>query len=86
MKRLALLLLLMLALLCAMGFDSGAQSNKEEVLERASFIPRLAEYHSKPTVETSARYEAGRDVLGCRAHGGDLWDPGREFSGLGRFG
>ena len=41
MKRLALLPLLLLALLCAMGFVSGAQSDKEEVLEKASFVPKL---------------------------------------------
>src|SRR5215212_6966298 len=45
-----------------MGFVSGAQSDKEEVLEKASFVPKLDQYYSKPTVETSARYEAGRDV------------------------
>ena len=61
-KRPALLLLLLLALPCAMGFVSGAQADKEKVLEKASFLPKLAEYHSKPTVETSSRYEAGRDV------------------------
>jgi hypothetical protein len=61
-KRLILLLLLMLSLLGAMGFVSGAQSNKEEVLEKASFVPRLAEYYSKPTVEASTRYDRGRDA------------------------
>jgi glycosyl transferase family 87 len=61
-KRLSFLLILVLALPCAMGFAPGAQSDKGEVLERASFVPRLAEYYSKPTVETSARYEGGRDV------------------------
>ena len=62
MKRLALSLVLLLALLCAMGFAPGAQSNEKEVLEKASFVPRLDEYYSKPTVETSARYERGRDM------------------------
>jgi hypothetical protein len=62
LKRLALLPILVLALLCAMGFDSGAQSDKEEVLKKASFVPKLDQYYSKPTVEPSARYEAGRDV------------------------
>ncbi len=62
MKRLILLLLLPLSLLCAMGFVSGAQSKKEDVLEKASFVPRLAEYYSKPTVEASTRYEGGRDA------------------------
>ena len=58
----ALLPLLLLVLLCAMGFVSGAQSDKEEVLRKASFVPKLDQYYSKPTVETSARYEAGRDM------------------------
>ena len=62
MKRLAFLVLLLLTLLCATGFAPGAQSGKQGVLEKASFVPRLAEYYSKPTVDTSARYEAGRDV------------------------
>jgi len=61
-KRLILLLVLVLALLCAMGFVRGAQLDEKTVLERASFVPRLAEYYSKPTVETSARYEGGRDL------------------------
>jgi hypothetical protein len=61
-KRLALLPLLVLALVCTMGFVSGAQMDKNEVLKEASFVPRLDQYYSKPTVETSARYEAGRDV------------------------
>ena len=62
MKRLAILLILVLALLCVVGFAPGSQLDKREVLERASFVPRLDEYYSKPTVETSARYERGRDV------------------------
>jgi hypothetical protein len=45
-----------------MGFAPGAQSDKKDVLEKASFVPRLAEYYSKPTVEAFARYEGGRDV------------------------
>ena len=62
MRRLVPLTLLLLALVCAMGFVAGAQSNRDEVLERASFVPELDRLYSKPTVETSARYEAGRDV------------------------
>jgi hypothetical protein len=61
-KRLALLPLLLLALLCAMGFAPGAQTDKNEVLKKAGFLPKLDQYYSKPTVETSARYEAGRDM------------------------
>ena len=62
MRRLALLPLLLLALVCAMGFVAGAQTDKDEVLERASFVPELDRLYSKPTVETSASYEAGRDA------------------------
>ena len=62
MRRLAPLPLLLLALVCAMGFVAGAQSDRDEVLKRASFVPELDRLYSKPTVETSARYEAGRDV------------------------
>ena len=62
MKRLTLLPLLLVALLFAMGFVSGAQTDKGEVLKKASFVPKLDRYYSKPTVETAARYEAGRDV------------------------
>jgi hypothetical protein len=61
-KRLVLLALLLLALLCAVGFASGAQTDKDKVLKKASFVPKLDRYYSKPTVETAARYEAGRDV------------------------
>jgi len=61
-KRLTLLPLLLVALLFAMGFVSGAQTDKGEVLKKASFVPKLDRYYSKPTVETAARYEAGRDV------------------------
>jgi hypothetical protein len=61
-RRLAPLPLLMLALVCAMGFVAGAQTDRDEVLERASLVPELDRLYSKPTVETSARYEAGRDV------------------------
>jgi hypothetical protein len=45
-----------------MGFVADAQSDKGEVLKKASFVPKLDQYYSKPTVETAARYEAGRDV------------------------
>ena len=62
MRRLAPLPLLLLALVCALGFVAGAQSDRDEVLKQASFVPELDRLYSKPTVETSARYEAGRDV------------------------
>jgi hypothetical protein len=63
MRRLALLpLLLLLTLPCAMGFVSGPQIDRHEVLKKASFVPKLDQYYSKPTVETSARYKARIDV------------------------
>jgi len=63
MKRTALLVTLLLPLLlCTMGFAKGSQTDKQEILERASFVPKLEEYYSKPTVETTASYESTRDV------------------------
>ena len=62
MRRLAPFTLLLLALLFAMGFASGAQTDQVEALKKASFVPKLDQYYSKPTVETSARYDPGRDV------------------------
>jgi len=44
-KRLVLLVVLLLPLLCAMGFVPGSQSDKKEVMEKANFVPRLAEYY-----------------------------------------
>ena len=63
MKRTALLLALLLPLLlCTLGFTRGSQADKGEVLQKASFIPKLAKYYSKPTVETTASYDGERDV------------------------
>ncbi|HEV8044876.1 MAG TPA: hypothetical protein VGP38_06840, partial [Rubrobacter sp.] len=62
MKRTALLVALLLPLLCAMGFARGSQMDKTEVLEQASFIPKLEEYYSKPSVETTASYDGGKDL------------------------
>ncbi len=63
MKRPALLVILLLPLLlCTLGFTRGPQLDRGDVLEKASFIPKLEDYYSKPTVETTARYEGGRDV------------------------
>ena len=45
-----------------MGFARGSQMDETEVLERASFIPTLEEYYSKPTVETTADYDGGKDL------------------------
>lgn len=63
MKRTALLIVLLLPLVvCTLGFTQGPQLDRGEVLEKASFVPKLEEFYSKPTVETSARYEGGKDV------------------------
>ena len=63
MKRQALLVLLLLPLmLCTLGLASGPQLEKREVLQKASFVPELEEYYSKPTVETTARYKGARDL------------------------
>src|SRR5215218_4217385 len=60
-KRTALLVGLLL-LLCTLGFARGSQMDETEVLEQASFIPTLEEYYSKPTVETTADYDGGKDL------------------------
>ncbi len=63
MKRPALLVLFLLPLmLCTLGLASGPQLEKREVLQKASFVPELEEYYSKPTVETTARYKGARDL------------------------
>jgi hypothetical protein len=62
-KRTALVVTLLLPLLlCAMGFAQGSQMEKQEVVERASFVPKLGEYYSRPTVETTASYRSGKDL------------------------
>ncbi|HET6688270.1 MAG TPA: hypothetical protein VFG82_02810, partial [Rubrobacter sp.] len=62
MKRTALLGVLILLLLGTMGFARGSQMDETEVLAQASFIPTLEEYYSKPTVETTADYDGGKDL------------------------
>ena len=44
-----------------MGFARGSQMDEGDVLEKASFVPALEEYYSKPTVETTAEYDADKD-------------------------
>jgi hypothetical protein len=56
-----LLAALLLPLLCTFGFARGSQMDKGAVLEKASFIPALEDYYSKPTVETTADYVEGKD-------------------------
>jgi hypothetical protein len=53
--------LLPLLLLFATGFTSGPQMSALEAREKASFVPKLEEYYSKPTVETSASYDRTTD-------------------------
>ena len=62
MKRSVPYVVLLLALLCALGFAPGSQLEKEEVLRKASFIPELEEYYSKPSVQVTATYEGARDL------------------------
>jgi hypothetical protein len=56
-----LLVVILLLLLCTLGFARGSQMDKTEVLEKASFIPALEGYYSEPTVETTADYDGGKD-------------------------
>ena len=61
MKRAVPVVLLPL-LLFAVGLAPGMDTDEREVREEASFVPRLAEYYSKPTVETSASYDPEADA------------------------
>jgi hypothetical protein len=49
-------------LLFATGFTPGPQMSELAAREKASFVPRLEEYYSKPTVETSASYDRTTDA------------------------
>jgi hypothetical protein len=53
---------LLLLLLAVMGFTPGPQTSEHEAREQASFVPELQRYYSKPTVETSATYDAAADT------------------------
>ncbi len=62
-RRGAAVVALLLALpLFAMGFAPGTQTTEEEAREKASFVPKLEEYYSKPTVEPAADYEPSTDT------------------------
>ena len=62
-RRLAtVLLLLPLLLLAVTGFTPDPQTSEHEAREQASFVPELERYYSKPTVETSATYDADADA------------------------
>ena len=56
------LALLMPLLLFATGFAPGAQMTAQEAGEKASFVPKLDTYYSKPTVETAADYDPSTDT------------------------
>ncbi|HEV3477139.1 MAG TPA: hypothetical protein VG127_06640 [Rubrobacteraceae bacterium] len=53
---------LLLLLLFAAGFTPGPQMSEWEAREKASYVPALEVYHSKPTVETSASYNSATDT------------------------
>ena len=57
-----LTVLLLPLLLFAAGFAPGMNLDEQGASERASFVPKLEEYYSKPTVETSASYNPGSDA------------------------
>lgn len=62
MRRAALLLFLVSALLLTVGFTSGKQSNAHKAEEKANFIPKLEYLYSKPTVEPTAEYYPSVDL------------------------
>jgi hypothetical protein len=55
---------LVVLLLAVTGFTPGPQTSAHEAREQASFVPELERYYSKPTVETSATYDAAADPWG----------------------
>ena len=54
MKRIAPFIVLLPLLLCVVGLAPGLDMDEKDVMERASFVPKLEEYYAKPTVDTSA--------------------------------
>jgi hypothetical protein len=52
----------LLLVLFAAGFAPGPDLGEEEVLEKASTVPEIEGYYSKPTVEVSAGYEPATDA------------------------
>jgi hypothetical protein len=61
-NRLPAVAMVLLLVLFAAGFTPGPQMSEQEAREKASFVPELEEYYSKPTVETSARYYPAPDI------------------------
>ena len=62
MTKAAIVSLLPLLLVFATGFTPGPQIGEQEARQKASFVPKLEEYYSKPTVETSAAYNPSTDA------------------------
>ena len=62
MRRAATLVVLLPLLLFVVGAAPGLDTDEKDVRERASFVPKLEEYYSKPTVETSASYDPDSDT------------------------
>ena len=58
----AAIILPSLLLLFATGFTPASQTSEQDAREKASFVPELEEYYSKPTVETSASYSPTTDT------------------------
>jgi hypothetical protein len=58
----AAIILPSLLLLFATGFTPAPQTSEQDAREKASFVPELEEYYSKPTVETSASYIPATDT------------------------
>jgi glycosyl transferase family 87 len=52
----------LLLVLFATGFAPGPDLGEKEVLEKASAVPEIEGYYSKPTVEVSAGYEPATDA------------------------
>jgi hypothetical protein len=62
LRRAAVLVALVPLLLFAAGFAPGLDMDEREVRERVGLVPRLEEYLSKPTVETSKSYDPESDA------------------------
>jgi glycosyl transferase family 87 len=61
-KRPPAVAMVFLLFLFVAGFMPGPQMSEQEAREKVNFVPELEEYHSKPTVETSARYYPAPDI------------------------
>ena len=61
-RQLVAALVLLVLLPFAVGFTRGPQMSAHEAREKASFVPKLEKYYSKPTVETSTTYNPATDT------------------------